>query len=431
MAEEIKTPELEAIEKVAGQVEAFKKTLGNKADKEDFESITKTINELKAAIGEGDESVPTIAKKLNKEFGDFSTKMEEIRESINLLKDGGKGASQNKSFGQQFVEALKLKNITKDSLRKGQHEIFEVNGLINKAAATMTTANVTPVGTSSIPFSLSEAEPGLTRIQRRMPWIMQIANTSPTSKPYVQYAEQKNADGAANETAEGLAKNLIDFDWVEKSQKVEKITAYIKVSKESLDDLDGLQAEIDNELVTTILLKADLDLLTGDGTTPSIAGILTMDTAWAAGALALAVEQANRADVIRAAINQIVSANFMPNYALLHPSDVALMDLTKASDGHYSLPPFRSADGMMISGVRILENTGQTADSFTVGDFTKLNVRIREGVTIDMGLDADDFTKNLVTILGEIRLASYIKSNHAGAFVSGTFVAAMAALETA
>ena len=54
-----------------------------------------------------------------------------------------------------------------------------------------------------------------------------------------------------------------------------------------------------------------------------------------------------------------------------------------------------------------------------MGDFSKWRVRLREGFNIDMGYDGNDFTKNLITILGEIRLVSYVKGNHTGAFVLG------------
>ncbi len=295
----------------------------------------------------------------------------------------------------------------------------------------MDTSNVTPVGTNAIPFSLASAESGLTRVVRRRPYLLDIANVSSTNKMYVQWAEQANPDGTAGETAEGGSKNQIDFDWVEKSAKVEKLTAYIKTSKESLDDLEGLANEINTELAETVLLAVDAALLAGDGSTPSLNGLLGQDTAYNAGSFAGTIEDPKKSDVLRTAIAQVEAAHFIPNYIILHPDDVASMDLEKsAADGHYTLPPFRSADGMMISGVRVIANTGQTVDKFTVGDFTKFNVRIREAFGIDVGYDGNDFSKNMVTILGEIRLVSYVKANHQTAFVSGDFSDAIAALAT-
>lgn len=422
--------ELEALNEAVTLVKGFKKDLTDKADKKEAADLLKALNELKTNIGEwGAEKIGSTVSEINKGIEKLVTRLDEMAEDVAKSKENGVKSSFGKSFGQMVVDALKEGADLTKPLRKGEHRTVEINTNISKVVANMGTGNVTAVGTNAIPYELSDFQLGLTRIVRRSPYLLQIANVSTTNKMYVQWAEQANPDGAANETAQGSPKNQIDFDWVEKSAKVEKITAYIKVSKEALDDLDGLRNEIDTELRELILLKVDTDLLSGDGTTPTLNGLLNMDTAYSAGSFAGTVVAANKADVLRTAIAQVVANLFIPNYAILHPDDVASMDLIKDSNGSYSLPPFRSADGMVVSGVRIIENTGQTVDKFTVGDFTKMNVRVREGLTIDMGLDQDDFTRNLITILGEIRLVSYVKTNHVGAFVSGDFSDAIASLD--
>jgi len=424
---------LDEIKKVSGQVEAFKKSIGDKADKSAFDEALKKLEELKASLKDlTAEKFESAIKNVNESLTKVSKQIEEMAEDVAKSKDKG-ARGQVKTFGQQVVESMKEAGFFDKKLTKGEHRTVEVHGVnvANKVVGVMGTANVDAVGTNSIPYELSSFEPGLTNIQKRRPLLIDIANTSPISTMYAQWAEKEGQEGAANETAEGVAKNQIDFNWVEKSAKVEKVTAYIKVSKESLADLPGLANEIDTELREEVLLKADADLLAGDGSTPSLNGILNQDTAYDAGSFAATIPSANHYDVLRTAIAQVVANKFIPNYILMHPTDVAKLDLAKGVDGHYALPPFKSADGMMVSGVRILENTGQTVDKFTVGDFTKMNVRVRDGFMVDMGHDADDFTKNLVTILGEVRLVCYIKANHAGAFVSGDFSDAITALELA
>jgi HK97 family phage major capsid protein len=378
----------------------------------------------------GKEKIEEAVKGINTGIEKLVKQVEEMAEDVAKAKDKGT-VKLGMSFGASVIAALKEQktDFATNPLKKGERLNFKVEAtLVRKDPATFTTGNVDAVGTNSIPFELASFEYGLTRIARRQPWLLQLANVSTTNKMYVQWAEQANREGAANEVAEGTAKPQIDFDWVEKSAKVEKIAAYIKVSKEALDDLDGLQNEIETELREAVLLKADTDLLSGDGTTPTINGLLNQDTAYSAGSFAGTVENPNKSDVLRTAISQVITNFFQPNGILMHPADVASMDLEKASDGHYILPPFRSANGSTISGVRIYENTGMEIDKFVVGDFTKWNVRIREGVNIDIGHDMDDFTKNLVTILAEMRLVSYVKTNHIGAFVSGDFSDAIAAL---
>ena len=112
----------------------------------------------------------------------------------------------------------------------------------------------------------------------------------------------------------------------------------------------------------------------------------------------------------------------------MHPTDVTSMELSKDSTGQYIMPPFAAVDGSIVSGIRVVANTGVTIDKFLVGDFSKAGVRFKEGLTINVGYENDDFTKNLVTILAEARLVQRVKSNHYGAFVYGDFSDAITAL---
>lgn len=427
---------LKEIEKATKAVETLKTGLGDKADKAQIDALNKEIAALKEGLKTlTEEKVGESIKTINGMLETMSKQMAEVQESVNVMKDAGTAsASKGKSFGRSVIDAIKEAGIDKKRFSNKEHATVEVKfdllGNINKVVGTMTTGNVTPAGNSAaIPFTLTEYESGFARIVRRKPWILQIANVSRTTKKYVQWAEIVAGEGAAGYTAEGVKKNQIDFDWVEKSAEVLKITAFIKVSKEALEDVDGLEAEINNELTEQILLKVDSELLTGAGTTGILSGIQANDTAYDASSFAGTIVNPNKSDVLRTAIAQIVAANFVPDYALLHPNDIASMELEKGTDGHYVLPPFRSADGTVISGVRVLGNTGQTVDKFTVGDFTKFHVRMREDMMIDIGLENDDFTKNLRTILAEVRLVSYVKTQNVPAFVSGDFSDAIALLE--
>lgn len=295
-----------------------------------------------------------------------------------------------------------------------------------KAAGTM--AESTNI-TGQVPQAQREA--GITRIVRRNPFILELVNVGTIMSNVWEWVEQKNADGGSAMTAEGAAKSQADFDLVVASANVKKVTAYIKITKEMLDDVELMRSEIDQELIELINLKIDEQLLSGSGLAVNLSGIVTTATAWAAGAFALAIPTPTKWDVLRTAINQVRVNLFEPNYIVMHPTDVASMELSKATDGQYILPPFAASDGTVISGIRVVANTGVTIDKFLVGDFSKYGVRFKEGVTINVGYENDDFTKNLVTILAEARLVGRVKSNHYGAFVYGDFSDAVIALTKA
>lgn len=409
--------------------------------KELLNSIAAKQNEIQAAID---------AKASNNELVTLKTSVDELvekakgLEEIKSLKETiSKMEDVMQKQGEEIAKAKSNQNVTvatslagefTKAIRENAQMLKDLknatsstgmNTILVKAAGTMTTANYTG-GT----VGLSDLEVGVTRIQRRQPFLRELVNSGTTTSKYVVWVEQANPDGGAGMTGEGAAKSQADFDLVESSMQVRKITAYIKIAKEMIDDISFVESEIRNELVELIQLQLDAQILSGAGTGVTMKGIETYATAFAAGAFANAIESANNFDVLRVAINQIEIENFMPNYIILHPTDAAAMDLVKATDNNYVLPPFISQNGTVIKGLPVITNTGITAGNFLVGDFTKSNLRVREDITLAVGYENDDFTKNLVTILGEARAVHYIKANQTKAFVKGVFATAKAALET-
>ena len=374
----------------------------------DPEVLTKVVNDSK--------ELKTQLEEVEKQ----NTKLEEALETqgiaITKLKEGG-GSSKTISFKEAINKGLRdnidaLKSMKESNNRQGVR--IEMKAAANMLLETNIVAN------AQIPQA--EREAGITRVVRRMPYILNLVSVGTINSNLWEWVQQVNPDGDAAMTAEGVKKAQIDFDLALAEASVKKITAFIKVSKEMLDDVDLIEAEINEELREVINLKIDTQLLTGDGTGQNLTGINANATPFAAGSFATAVDQPNNADVLRVAINQINIAQFTPTDIILHPSDITAMELEKASDGHYILPPFRSIDGTIIKGVPVTQNTGVTEGEYLVGDFSKSGVRFKEGLTFDVGYEDDDFTKNFVTILAEARLVHRVKSNHYPAFVKGTFI---------
>jgi len=345
--------------------------------------------------------------------------LEEV--TLKVLNIETKGASNNVPEGLASLLTEKSEELKAMKEKSGASVQITL-----KAAGTMGLAtNVT----GQVPQA--EREQGIARIVTRNPFVLQLVNVGTIMSNVWEWVEQKNRDGGAAMTAEGAAKSQADFDLVVASANVKKVTAYIKVTKEMLDDVELMRSEIDQELTELINLKIDDQLLNGTGLTVNLTGINTNATAWAAGSFALAIPTPTKWDVLRTAINQVRVNLFEPNYILMHPTDVTGMELSKDSTGQYIMPPFAALDGTVVSGIRVVANTGIALDSFLVGDFSKAGVRFKEGLTINVGYENDDFTKNLVTILAEARLVQRVKSNHYGAFVKGVLSTAITALTKA
>lgn len=399
------TPE-QVIEKVNTII--AEKTI-NSATKSEVEGLkaelTKLVNE----------------KSDNTEVKSAIAKLEGMMESLKEEKTAPTFTikSMGEAIANSYAENVeKVKNLSGGTLN-----------LDVKAVGTMTIGNNYSGGV----VALTELEQGVTRIQRRQPFLRQIVNAGVTTSKYVSYIEQANPEGGADMTAEGTLKSQADFDLVERQAVTQKVTAFIKVSKEMLADVPFIQREINTELMELVALKLDSQVLSGDGTGNNLVGILQNATAWSAGTFAGTVHEANELDVLRVALSQIEGANFNANYILMNPVDVAKFDVRKTTTGEYTQPMiYTDLNGVKrYNGIEIISNNGVTAGTFLVGDFTKSNLRVREDMNIQVGYVNDDFTKNLLTILCEARATHYVKTNHYGAFVKGTFSTAKASLETA
>ena len=397
-------------------IERIEKSIAEKT--EGFVS-SEDLDGIKADLA----SVKEIAEKDN--TSELKASIAKLEGMVEGLKEAKKeDEPKARSLGQAISFAFK-------SAKEKIVETAEKGGLLNletKAAGTMLIDTNYSGGT----VGLSSLEGGLTRIQRRRPFLRSLVNSANTTSKYIAYIEQKNADpGVAGTTAEGAEKTQTDFDLVETSAEVKKITAYIKVSKEMIADIPFMQGEINNELMELVALKLDEQILLGDGLGANLEGIDAVATAWSAGTFAASIASANNSDVLRVAIAQIAGQNFEANYILLNPADVAAMELTKTSTGEYTYPMFvPGPNGVTtVKGIPVVESTLVTAGDFYVGDFTKANLRVREDMNVQVGYVNDDFTKNLMTVLVEMRAAFYVKSNHARAFVKGDFATAIAALQ--
>ncbi len=382
------------------------------AEKTKGMATTEDINAIKSELGKLN-SLEEKSASIESAIAKFEANLEAVKESA---KKSNEKAPANLSQAIRMEVASKHAEIL-DSLEKGNK--------FNMDVKTDTTITGDYTGT----YALTTLEAGVNRIARPIRRIMEISNVGTTSSKFVTYIAQdtQSTTGFINEAG---TKANGQVQYTEVSVAVKKVAGFIKVSKEMLSDLSFVQAEINNDLMMSIEQNMDDQLLNGTGIGNNIDGVLNQATPWAAGVFAGNVTNPTVIDVLRVAKAQIEGANFLPTHIVLHPDDVARIELSKTTQGEYTYPNFAlgMAPNMQLSGLIIISSTNIASDTFLVGDFTKFNVRVREGVNIQVGYEGDDFARNMVSILAEARLCSFVKQNDVTAFVTGDFTTAIAAL---
>ena len=396
------------------------------------------LAEVKGKVDSATSASVEEVKSLNAKIEGLTTQLEEAKSAGATLEYVEKMQLQLDALDVK-LQSKSVKNGTNtnlDSELKSQFASKSIIDAVNElktnrgAAVSMDVKAATSITLGSYAGTslTTEIDRSIVGPQTNMPFFRDIVNVAPIRGNKVTWINKSAVSNGAGMTAEGAAKTQISWTYSEESADVKKITAYVKVSKEALDDLDFLRSEINTDLRQEIELKLDEQIAEGSGVGQNLKGILTYAPTFAVAgtSLAAAVDGANRLDVLRSAVALIRKAKFRANYIAINPVDAALMDMEKGDDNHYILPPFVTADGTRVAGTTVIESFSIDEGSFLVGDFTKSNLRIREEININLGYENDDFTKNMVTILAEMRAVHYIKLHHVPAFVKGTFTAAIA-----
>jgi HK97 family phage major capsid protein len=379
--------------------------LGDKIDTK-LEKYSKELTALtdekarKAAIEE-------IKKALEPELSKF----QKMQDQIDGIDTKMQRTSADKDLKKSFAELLKEKLGDGGRELKGKTMQFDVKVDDMLQSNSFQSTVVVPYDTQpGIKF-----EPDRTTHARD---IISVGTTNSNVVSFVyEYAESMSTYAA--QTSEGNEYKQADFDLKLTTANVVKITAYLIISEEMLEDVEGLQSYILTRLPAKLRNEEDNFVLRD--TTYGVIGKATtyVDS--------FADDDITRFDVLTSALEQVKVYEHSPNFILLHPIDVMKMKLEKDDNGQYLYPWVFTAGRPSIDGVQIFESTCMNAGTFLVGD-GRVGAQIfdRRQLSIEFSnTNEDNFIKGMVTVRGSERIAVAVYLAHA--FIYGTFSTALAA----
>jgi len=238
-----------------------------------------------------------------------------------------------------------------------------------------------------------------------------------------EYIQETAYDDGASETAEGSAAAQSDFDLTQQSAPHRRIDTFLVLTEEMLMDTAGLRSYILTRTPSKIKVEEDESILYGTGVSPQLTGITVACAAYSDN---LADTNVQRWDVLRDAIRQCRVSEYYATAILLHPTDFALLELTKDSQGRYILASMLNGTTPKISGVPIVETTAITAGDFLVGDFRQ-GAMVLDRTQSMIGFyeqDGNNIRSSEITVVAKERLALPVWRTNA--FRYGTFANALA-----
>ena len=243
---------------------------------------------------------------------------------------------------------------------------------------------------------------------QREPRLADLIPVTQTTLGTIKYMEETTALAGTNaqvSIAEGNAKFENTLAFTERTAPVETVGTWLPVTTQQLDDVNGMQGIIESRMSFFLQLKEEDLLLNGTGTTPQLIGF---QGAAASSVLTQATGTDTNIDAIFKAIQQIrVTGLAEPDAVVMHPDNFTPIALYKASTGEYGFDVTVDNAGIVrLWGKVLVLSPVATTGTALVGAFRQFSeIWRRMGMTVMVGLNSDDFTKNKRTILAEFREA--------------------------
>jgi HK97 family phage major capsid protein len=238
--------------------------------------------------------------------------------------------------------------------------------------------------------------------------LLDVLPTRRATADEVEFIQITATGDAGEQMKEGDLKAEVEMAGTLATAKIATVAAHTKASRQILSDQSALQAAIDRILRYKVLSKLENLILNGNGTTSKINGLLNQaDTM-------VATIGTTPADIVGEALMRQANAGYAPNVVLLNPEDWFKIQITKNADDEYifgsptnPVPPALWNTQIVVTPA-IAVDTGMVLDT----SFTTLLDRWQTSVMVATE-NSDDFVRNLVTILAEVRAGLEVSDQNA------------------
>ena len=229
-----------------------------------------------------------------------------------------------------------------------------------------------------------------------------VRNASGTSaSEYFRYTGTQGA--AAVQAGEGAAKAAVRPDHTMITQSALTIAGYSKISRQALSDSAELKSAIDITLRRSVNTSLD-SILNAGNVTPAWTGLLALATAYTSLVYSPLV------DAISEAVALMQVSGFVPDTVALNPADWLAITIARGSDGHPLSGAYLGTLPEAMRGLRVVLSHGVTVGKALVMDSGQIELLVSDDFAVEFGTVNDDFSRNLVTILGEMRVIPIFRS---------------------
>lgn len=403
-------------------------------DKEGLDKALEELTEKSSGL------TKEVAEQLVKDVNEIGIRIQAIQEI------GAKNDKAKKSFRDIIEDGLKEAGLIKTIKGGGEdkEDIRVIDYLADSGRKATPLITLKSAIDMTTPLSYGDVEIGSPFKTVYDPSLVQIPLNNDThvtqifpimnikTKYFGILVEITYVDGSDTK-AENTASDKSSVIFKTEEFKVFTIPTNFHISEEQLEDVDYLLDELSRLAPDKINTKFDSKVLSasGDGST-DIKGLFVAGnhTAFTVATYTDTVPDANILDLIGKMKLQASLTNFAPNVVLLHPQMIdeieGLKDLNENSLFNRTVKYDPNGNLNFIKGLKVISSKQMGTNTVFVGSSEAAKIGVRRDMTMVIGLDSDDLTKRMRTVVFGMRAAFGVRQ--AGAMIYEDDAAASIAL---
>lgn len=303
-----------------------------------------------------------------------------------IIKTGG--------LGDQFVKAF-----------AENAELFNKTRSVRLELKAAGDAITTTSGRTLVGGGVGAVNGGVLGLQNAIP---QVPASGVSSVEYSRFTGTQGA--AAVQAGEGAAKAAVRPDHSLIVQSGLTVAGYAKMSRQALNDSAELRRAIDVTIARSVGTAMDVALTTGGtGFSGGFAGLATAFNS---------ATYTRLADAISEAVAAMQTAGFQPDVVAISPDSWLSIVIATETGGAYLSGGYLGALPQEMRGLRVVLSPTVAAGKALLIDSAHCELRIVDGFTVEVAYAGDDFTSNLVTVLGEARVIPVFRTTGSMRLVS-------------
>lgn len=341
---------------------------------------------------------------------------ESERKSFEAMKAGSPAAVESKAEVKSFEQMLA--KAVQSAIERPKSEV-EMSW---DAKSFLEGKTVMSTGAGWAPESIRT--PGSEELGRERRYISDIIPIVPTTQAAYVFMQQTTRTNNAAEAAESVQGTLTSaaesaFAYTEVTETLRKITHFVPATREQIEDVPGLLAELQAEMREGVLERLSSQLIVGTGTPPQIEGFLD------AGRTGVNTHAKGTDDVLTA-IKKGITVNESTGFAMvdtivLHPNDWTAIQTLKTADGVFIFGNPAQATANRLWSHVVVESTHETENTALLGGFRRYSrIPARGNVTVELSNEhASFFIQDVWAIKASLRATLAVLRESAFTTVTG------------